>query len=168
MKKLYSSILTLALLFVALPAFAATETVVINPATDTNNLVFSTPIKLTSISIANQDAASATFKFFDSNLASAHYTNAAYDLNTQYVASVITTFTNFSGVVQTHTNSMLISTNLTIAENEAAGYRVLSTITAAASTTTLISFADPVFVNLGLFMTNTATTNATVNITYSN
>ncbi len=167
--KYFKYILVLLLLAVALPAVnAATSTYTISAATQTNALQFASPIKLTSISIANNDGSSRVFRLFDAPNTSAIYTNATYDVQTNYVATVVTTYSNFSGVTENRTNTSLISTNLTIAENTSANYRTIDTITAGASATTTKTYTGGKFFNLGMLVTNAATTSAVITFTYQN
>lgn len=135
--------------------------------TDTNQIYEGRSI-VSSVQVANATAATLTLTLYDGPAAAGAgdllFVIPTYTIVSNYTTSVVTTFTNFSGVVQNQTNDMRVSTNVTIPQTTNT-YATLMTISVAASTTSTTTPNNPLYTGMGLV--GTSDTNATVTVTYN-
>lgn len=128
------------------------------------NSVLQQPVTITQVVVANPTAATLTLSIFDAPTNSLTWTRGAYTGIQTYSTNYVTTFTNFSGVVQTETNAAVFTAPLVVgaATNN---YRLLTTITVAAGTSFTFTPISPYTTSFGLCSTNN--TNCTVTTTYN-
>ena len=159
----------IAALLAATTAQAAQLTTVIT-ANATSNLLaaatFRGSARVTDILISTPAATASALKFIDSPTVTNTYVSPAYTGITTYATNVITTYTNFFGVVNSVTNVQLVdvSTSVSASTNN---YPIRFQANVGTNTSVLYSGVDYQFVN-GIWATNTAsgTGSATVTITY--
>jgi len=159
MKKILFSLL----LGVGLVANAATLSTNLS-AVSTNSLIAS-GVLITEITVANSGAAGVTLGFFDNNLASTVWTNSAYTNRLSYITNLVTSFTNFSGVIQTNTNSVIYTIDQAYAAATNNRTKFL-TLTVSNGQTYVYTPTDVLVAGLGLTITNTMT-NGTLTVKYS-
>ena len=80
------------------------------------NLISSTPVQINSIQLFDTSGAANTITLYDNDSASStNRVRQAYTITTQYSTNVVMSFTNFTGVVQSYTNTVLATVNTTVA-----------------------------------------------------
>ena len=129
------------------------------------NLLSTTGVRLFQLHIFNTSGAANTFVLYDNDSAtSTNRARPAYDLVTQYSTNVVMTFTNFAGVVQTSTNTVLarVTTTVAAATNEA---RRVYQVVVPASGDVLIAPSSPLGTTYGLSVW--ATSNALYNASFN-
>ena len=171
MKKLINKyLLTPLLLFgvllaVTSPAIGAELSKDIPTATATN--LITGPLAMQQLEmINNHPSATVTIKIYDAPSNLTTWTNGAYASRSQYTTNLVTTWTNYNGIVTSQTNSVLyIYTNEVAAA--AISYKLLKTATIAAWESSTWTPLNGVYYSYVLLATNNQT-NVTYNITYSN
>ena len=98
------------IMLATLPVKAATINMTIPSAVNITNIISSNSTAVAAITIANPGSTILTVKFFDTPYTNLTYTNAAFTNSYSYVTNYLTTYTNFSGVVSTNTNSAIFTT----------------------------------------------------------
>ena len=155
-----SLIAVVALLACALTAQAQT-TFSTNLSAGTS-LVFSYPVAISSVTIAGTSAGATTVALLDNSAAVSTYTNAAYTSAITYATNITSTITNSAGNLQTNTFSGYFTTTATTAANTNT-FPSIATYTAGAS---LVAGPYTVGFNTVRGLAVTASTNATLTITY--
>lgn len=102
------------------------------------NLISSTPVQINSIQLFDTSGAANTITLYDNDSASStNRVRQAYTITTQYSTNVVMSFTNFAGVVQTYTNTVLARVNSTQAAATNEARRVTRVVIPANSTVTI-------------------------------
>lgn len=102
------------------------------------NLISSTPLQIGSFQVFDTSGAANTITVYDNDSASStNRVRAAYTTTTQYTTNVVMTFTNFAGVVQTYTNTVLARVNSTVAASTNEARRVFRIVVPANGTVTV-------------------------------
>lgn len=165
MKKLLALFTTL--LLASFTAQAAVSTLNISSGTVTNSSILTEGVRIASIQISNDDASAAVFRFIDAPSTSSIKTNAAYTAAVSYSTNQSEVFTNFLGVIQTNTTTVIYNGTQTIAENTEFPYSTLFTVTVPAGTTVTYNFtSSPLRSGLGVLVTNDSITAGSVVTTY--
>lgn len=126
MKRLFTFISTLFIL--AMTAFAQTSGTLASGV----NLISSSPLQIGSFQVFDTSGANNTITVYDNDSASStNRVRAAYTTTTQYTTNVVMTFTNFAGVVQTYTNTVLARVNSTVAASTNEARRVFRIVVPA-------------------------------------
>jgi hypothetical protein len=165
------SLLTLAFmltisLFTAPRLEAAQSVTTISALTQTNRLLFTNRVQITSMIIANPSEQPLTIRMIDSPNTFAIYTNGAYTGAVSFMTNIITTYTNYSGWIQTNTNRAVFSSTVDVVANTTAPRNTMGVFTVG-PTNTLVYTPTEVFGNsFGILITNTAITNAVITINY--
>lgn len=135
MKRILSLIALVALTF-NIQAVSVTATVAGNGKTNILALMPSGAAKVTSITLGNQGAAVQTLSFYDSPDGVYFYTNAAYNTISSYPSNYTVLYTNYFGVVNGITNTMLVDvTNTVAASTNLWPIRAITVLPASATTT---------------------------------
>ena len=107
-------------------------------------------VSLRNFQVVDTSAAANTVILYDNDsTTSTNRSYAAYTAVTQTTAPVVMTFTNFTGVVQSYTNTVLTTTNVTIAAATNQARRVF-TFTLPASGTVTFTPTSPQGTTFGL------------------
>ena len=122
--------------FLALAGLLVAE-VVSGTFTSAISVLSSTGVSIRNFQVVDTSGSANTVILYDNDSASS--TNriyAAYTAVTQATAPVVMTFTNFTGVVQSYTNTVLTTTNVTIAAATNQARRVFTFTLPASGTIT--------------------------------
>ena len=126
-----------------------------------NNVVITNPVLIRSITYANTSGNTVTNRTYDSNTNSLTWTNAPVSYVTQYVSNKVDTITNFSGVVQSTTNSYIFSVSATTG-GSTNNFTLLTTQTLLTGTTVVFTPPSTLILNKGLMVTNGSALSITV------
>lgn len=119
-------------------------------------VVRSTGQSVASISLTDTSGAANTVVVYDNDSASStNRTYAAYTATTQYTTNVVMSFTNFTGVVQSYTNTVLATVNTTIPSSTIQARRVF-TFRLPANGTVTFTPTSPQGTTFGLQLSATA------------
>lgn len=119
--------------------------------------------KINQIIVANATTNTASVYIYDAPATSLLWTNAAYNTRTLTgPTSVVTTYTNVFGAVETWTNSVLSTTTATVAASATNAWPGLVVLSVPASSTTTYTPSSSVYALRGLLVTNTQTISLTV------
>lgn len=165
-KKLFvASLVAVALCGWTFQSQAATASSVSTVAS-TNSIITSNAVQISQVVVANAGAGTMLVNLYDAPDTNLTYVRAAYTNTLSYTTNMVTTFTNFSGVVQSNTNLVLF-TYSSVAPQATNTYRLLTTISVPASSTYTWtpSGNDGIYANFGV--TSTVNTNGTVTVYYN-
>lgn len=129
-----------------------------------NLLIGTNALQLQSITVANASSAIMTAYIYDSPNTNTTYVRSAYTNTLSYTTNLVTTFTNFSGVIQTNTNTVLY-TYTSVAPQATNSYRVLNTFTVPAGESLVWTPSPGIYANFGL--SAYASTNGTITVQYN-
>jgi len=119
-------------------------------------VVRSTGQSVASISLTDTSGAANTVVVYDNDSASStNRTYAAYTATTQYTTNVVMSFTNFTGVVQSYTNTVLATVNTNIPSSTIPARRVF-TFRLPANGTVTFTPTSPQGTTFGLQLSATA------------
>ena len=145
---------------------AATFSLTVVPATFTNLLPFiNGSVKVTSFTITAPTATAANATFVDSANGSLAYTNSAYTNTIRYATNNVISWTDFYGVARSVTNMQLIDVTNNYVAPSTNAWPVRFVAAVAGSTSSTYNGVNYYF-NDGIWVTNTASGNAIVTITY--
>ena len=151
-------------LFALLTAFAVSAATYTTNLTGhgTNLIIITNGIQINSITFANSSGATLSAAVYDSKYTSLKWTNTPYTNLTSYTTNYVTTFTNFSGVIQTNTNSVLwtYSNAVAAATND---FRALTTVAVSNAVTYVWTPSTLMVAGFGLVVTNSTNVSLTVN-----
>jgi hypothetical protein len=165
MKKLFMKFTSVVAAIAMFTATAYADVAVFGPVASTSTAsIIQKPARVQQILFSNSAAAAVTLTFYDAPTNVLTYVVGAYTNNVYSLASTVSTYTNLSGVVNSTTNTMLVST-LTPVTASTNNYRTLLVQTVPASST--VTFTPPISlpVGFGLAVTPSAT-NVAVTVTY--
>lgn len=102
------------------------------------NLISSSGAAIAEFQVFDTSGANNTITVYDNDSASStNRVRAAYTTTTQYTTNVVMTFTNFTGVVQSYTNTVLARVNSTVAASTNEARRVFRIVVPANGTVTV-------------------------------
>lgn len=131
--KRFFSLISLLLLSVA-AAFGQTSGTLASGV----NLISSSGARIASFQVFDTSGANNIITLYDNDSASStNRVRAAYTTTTVYSTNVVMSFTNFAGVVQTSTNTVLASVNSTVAASTNEARRVFRISVPANGTVTV-------------------------------
>ena len=163
MKKL----IIVASLMVALSINAAVTSTTVATTTCSNLVTFlSGGGTISSITFQSPPANVGSAKLYDSDTTSLTYTQAAYTTITVYATNLISSWTNYYGVVNNATNIVLMQATNTVAAVTNSPLPLLLTMTGGTNTTVTYSGINANF-SRGLAVTNTGAGTITVTVTYT-
>ena len=127
-------------------------------------VVRSTGQSVASISLTDTSGAANTVVLYDNDSASStNRTYAAYTATTQYTTNVVMSFTNFTGVAQSYTNTVLKTDNVTVGISTNQARRVFTFRVPASGTVTFTpNYAAGVTFGLQLSATGAGAYNASI------
>tara|TARA_R110000868_G_scaffold1366_3_gene10438 strand:+ start:1343 stop:1846 length:504 start_codon:yes stop_codon:yes gene_type:complete len=125
-------------------------------------LLFAYPVAISSVSVAGTAAGATTVTLFDNSTTATTYTNAAYTTALTYATNITSIITNSAGNQQTNTFTGYYTTTATTAANTNT-FPSVAAYTAGAS---LVNGPNVVGFNTVRGLAVTATTNATITVTY--
>lgn len=143
---------------------AVSTTVVVQPNTYTNLLSLTGGSAIVTFASVAANSTNASVLFVDAPTNTLFYTNAAYTNITSYATNLITSWTNYYGVVNYATNITLLDVSNPVAAGTNLYNRPLSAAALAGTTTTL----NPLNTQFeyGIWVTNNSSGIATVTIQY--
>lgn len=152
MKKLF--VYLVALVTLASSINAATSSTSISAA-GTNNILAG-PVRIYQLMFANGSGSAITVRLLDAPSTNQTYTAGAYSLISRTgPTNVVTTFTNFFGVVQTATNYVITTTTNSVSASTNS-YPVIGTWVIPANSTVYYTPESMLRINNGLLVTNQA------------
>ena len=114
------------------------------------NLISATPLQISAFQVFDTSGALNTITLYDNDSASStNRVRAAYTSVTQYTTNVVMTFTNFTGVVQSFTNTVLARVNVTVPASTNEARRVFR-IVVPANGTVMVNPIDPYGTTFGV------------------
>lgn len=152
-----------------LPLLGATYTLTIPNASTLYSLAFTNQIyTIREVVVANAGTGPVNVAFFDAESTNQTYVRGAFTNTTSYTTNYVTVFTNFSGMLQTNTNSGIWSYAQSFLAMTNSRARIIPTMVVGATNTLTYTPTVPPSGGFGLVVTNTAGTNVTVTVTYDN
>ncbi len=147
--------LMVASLLLGASALSAANAVVSPSGASTNSIISSNAVNITQVTVANSSTNTLLVRLVDAPSTSLTWTNASYIGTFAYTTNIVTTFTNFTGVVQNQTNSYLYTYTNTVAANTNS-YNTLVVLTVPASETLIWtpSGGNGINANFGVLSTN--------------
>lgn len=114
------------------------------------NLISSSGTAIAEFQVFDTSGANNIITVYDNDSASStNRVRAAYTTTTQYTTNVVMTFTNFTGVVQSYTNTVLARVNSTVAASTNEARRVFR-ISVPANGTVTVAPATPYGTTFGV------------------
>jgi len=164
MKKIIASLFSL-IAAVSLSS-AASISIAVAPSTATNVMgsLFGGYAKVTSVTFNCTSSSNATVVVYDSTTNVFTYTNAAYTNITSYATNLVTTWTNYFGVVNSATNVNLVDVTNSVA-GTTNNYPQRFSVSALVGTTTTINPTSYIFEN-GIWATNTSAGSGTLTVQF--
>lgn len=130
-------------------------------AAGTNNILAG-PVQAYQLMFANASGSAVTVKLLDAPSTAQTYTAGAYTLISRTgPTNVVTTFTNFFGVVQTYTNYAITTVTNSVGASTNS-FPVIGTFVIPANSTTFYTPESTLKINNGLLVTNQAAITVTV------
>lgn len=131
-----------------------------------NSVIGTNAVNIQQVTIANSAASALSVSLYDSPNTNKTYVRSAYTNTLSYVTNMVTVITNFSGVLQTNTNSVLYTYN-SVAAQATNNYRLLVTLTVPASETITWTPAggQGIYANFGV--NALVDTNCTITVQYN-
>ena len=146
MKNLFKYFVT----FAAMAGLLVAE-VVSGTFTSAISVLSSTGVSIRNFQVVDTSGSANTVILYDNDSASStNRSYAAYTAVTQTTAPVVMTFTNFTGVVQSYTNTVLTTTNITVPATTNQQARRVFTFTLPANGTVTFTPNSPQGTTFGL------------------
>lgn len=160
--KFFKALAVLTALAFSAATFA--DVVIYNPTATTAASVLQNGVKIQQIQYSNAATNAITITMYDAPTNVLTYVVGAYTNNVISQQNVVTTFTNYTGIVESQTNLTLVST-LTPVGQSTNSYRTVIVQTVPASSTVTFTPPSGLPVGFGLAAATTAT-NITASIIY--
>ena len=151
------------LLLLALPFLGQGATVVSSPAAAATNSVLTTGLSITSITVANTSGGAVSIRFIDAPSTSLTFSLGAYTNVTTANTPVTNSYTGFTGITVTTTNTQLVSTTNSVASSTPNFRSAFFMVAPDAQTTTFTPPAGTMILPQGLLITNSAAATITIN-----
>lgn len=164
MKKIIASLFSLIAAVSLSSAASVAITIAPNTATNVMGSLFGGYAKITSVAFTCTSSSNAVINVYDSPTALFTYTNAPYTNITSYATNLVTSWTNYFGVVNSATNVNLVDVTNSVA-GTTNNYSQRFSVAALVGTTTTINPTSYVFEN-GIWATNTSAGSGTLTVQF--